>query len=378
MTKFLTSRTIFIPRQQGLSLVELMIAIVLGLFLIWGVLQSFLTSRQAYNLQQGVGRIQENGRLAQEFLGFDIRNAGDYGCGSGDDFVTGDFDQRNGVCTAAVGTEGVNMISDTTFATTAFEYAVYGYDDVAANANVNGPGTNDITLGKVPIAGSDVLLVRVSEELGTLTAKVGELPPTAYTTLSGVDFPIHKGLAADLPDNQPVAISDCGRTKIFALDEADKDDTDLQLSGANFCFFSGFQQGASVRKLTTVYYFVAASVSGKTTSLYRQVGEGATPEELLEGVENMQLEYGVDTNGDSVINSWETADDVTDAMWNAWDGDNDLVRAVRYSLLLVTEAAVLGETQSFTYNGNAVPDDRRLRQVFTSSIGIRSLLNPDH
>ncbi|MBK8289090.1 MAG: prepilin-type N-terminal cleavage/methylation domain-containing protein [Cellvibrionales bacterium] len=66
--------------QQGLSLVELMVAIALGLFLSWGAIQAFLSGKQTYSTQQALSRIQENARLVQEFLGFDIRSAGTYGC----------------------------------------------------------------------------------------------------------------------------------------------------------------------------------------------------------------------------------------------------------------------------------------------------------
>lgn len=396
-------------RQGGLSLVELMIAISLGLFLIWGVTQSFLTSRQSYRLQQGVGRIQENGRMAQEFLGFDIRNAGDYGCGSGDDFVWADFDVRNdSSCTENVvspyGTDGINMITTVNFATNGFEYAVYGFNNDIADNNAITDGTNTINLpvGMVPVAGSDVLVVRLSEELGNLTAKVGTIPPVALKDLTTTDatfnipnMPVNVDLPA-MPADQVVAISDCATTKIFAINAVTAGANAVSLSGANYCAYAGFQQGASVRKLSTVYYFVATSASGNTTSLYRQMGEGALAEELLEGVANMQLKFGLDTNGDSVINDWYDAGavELDAAAWSGWDyssdpdgdpltndgvKDPDLVRAVRYSLLLVTEDKVLGsDTQSLSYNGATVPADGRLRQVFTSSVGIRSRLNPDY
>ena len=62
--------------QQGLSLVELMVAIALGLFLSWGAIQAFLSGKQTYSTQQALSRIQENARLVQDFLGFDIRSDG--------------------------------------------------------------------------------------------------------------------------------------------------------------------------------------------------------------------------------------------------------------------------------------------------------------
>ena len=63
-------------KQTGLSLIELMIAMVLGLLVIAGVGEVFLSGRAAQNLQQRIGAVQENGRFALLFLQRDIRMAG--------------------------------------------------------------------------------------------------------------------------------------------------------------------------------------------------------------------------------------------------------------------------------------------------------------
>lgn len=61
---------------QGLTLVELMVAMVLSLILIGGVIQLFVQSKASYNLQDGVARAQENGRLAVAFIERHLRRAG--------------------------------------------------------------------------------------------------------------------------------------------------------------------------------------------------------------------------------------------------------------------------------------------------------------
>src|SRR5690606_41393549 len=65
-----------------LSLIELMIAITLGLVLMAGVMQVFLSSRITFSTHQAMSRVQETGRLAMEFLSRDIRMAGFMGCAS--------------------------------------------------------------------------------------------------------------------------------------------------------------------------------------------------------------------------------------------------------------------------------------------------------
>ena len=62
--------------QMGLSIVELMVSLVLGLLLMTGVIQVFLSSRQTYAANEAMGRMQENGRFALEFIARSARMAG--------------------------------------------------------------------------------------------------------------------------------------------------------------------------------------------------------------------------------------------------------------------------------------------------------------
>jgi type IV pilus assembly protein PilW len=66
--------------QTGLTLIEIMIALLIGAFLLGGVLQIFITSKQTYRMQENLSRLQENGRFAMEFLSKDIRMAGYWDC----------------------------------------------------------------------------------------------------------------------------------------------------------------------------------------------------------------------------------------------------------------------------------------------------------
>lgn len=63
-------------KQRGFSLIELMIALVLGLFIIGGVLSVFIGSSQTFNANEALSRVQENGRFAIELIAEDIRNSG--------------------------------------------------------------------------------------------------------------------------------------------------------------------------------------------------------------------------------------------------------------------------------------------------------------
>lgn len=61
---------------HGFTLVELMVALTVSLLLLAGVIQVYVSSKQAYRVQDNVARIQESGRLAMGFLTRYLRLAG--------------------------------------------------------------------------------------------------------------------------------------------------------------------------------------------------------------------------------------------------------------------------------------------------------------
>lgn len=72
-------RAIAIARRDrvlGLSLVELMIAMVIGLILMAGLAQILLSGKRSFNTQSGLGTLQESGRFALFFLQRDLSMAG--------------------------------------------------------------------------------------------------------------------------------------------------------------------------------------------------------------------------------------------------------------------------------------------------------------
>lgn len=80
--KNLERRPVVRFRQRGLTLVELMIGIALGLIVILAVVYVFAGSRASYRHQESFSAVQESGRIALEVLARDIRMAGNPGCGN--------------------------------------------------------------------------------------------------------------------------------------------------------------------------------------------------------------------------------------------------------------------------------------------------------
>jgi type IV pilus assembly protein PilW len=66
-------------RQRGLSLIELMVALVIGLIITAGVMQVFVTSKSTNTMTAGQVEMLENARYAMHLLGRDLRMAGSWG-----------------------------------------------------------------------------------------------------------------------------------------------------------------------------------------------------------------------------------------------------------------------------------------------------------
>ncbi|MFW6092457.1 MAG: PilW family protein [Pseudomonadota bacterium] len=66
--------------QSGFSLVELMLALALGIVVVTGIVQLFVGNSQTYRMLTGQARMQENARFALEFIAQAARSAGYYGC----------------------------------------------------------------------------------------------------------------------------------------------------------------------------------------------------------------------------------------------------------------------------------------------------------
>lgn len=62
--------------QKGFTLIELMVAMLLGLILSGAALQLFLTNQKTFALQQALSGLEEDGQIMLRYISADIRNAG--------------------------------------------------------------------------------------------------------------------------------------------------------------------------------------------------------------------------------------------------------------------------------------------------------------
>lgn len=352
-----------LSNNRGMTLVELLVAAAISLILLGGVYQIYISSLTTYRVDNELAMLQENGRFAFIFMTPNIRNAGYVGC---------------------IAPELQNLLNPATEDDFPYNFAT-AIEGFEANSTAQWTDSSAVTYSKTSlntnfnfdeaVGGSDILVVRGPDQ--NFTSVTSTADDSSDTLIVPIDTP---GIAVDdilmtvnCPDAALFTVTAWNSGTIKHIVATTIPGNDEVLSGATF------PAGSEILKqITTVYYVRDKDASaGVNPGFYRKVLDGSAAEELIEGVENMQVVYGVDSDDDDSVDSYETADNVTD-----WDE----VVAVRIGLLVrsVNEIGKLPEdTRSYTVNGttinplgNGTPvtpvDDKRLRQIFITTIGLRN------
>lgn len=355
---------------RGFTLLELMISITLGLILVAGVAYTYLGNRATYRQQDGLARMQEGARYAFEVLDFDIRMAGFTGCtasttanvlnpGFGDLFAEPLTGYQEGVSVfpstiTATRTNGDAL--SVLRANTDNEYIVdAGYNPNASQFMLK--NNHDLKQGELLVitdckhaATFQMANVNVNNTIKTVDRNTGNATVPGNCT---------QGLGLTM-----AGVPACGT-----------------VNGAPYTY----AEGSRVYRLSGNTYFIGTNAAGQP-ALFRQrltqSGGNATTvaEELVEGVEDLQITYGIDrtATADNIVDAYVTANQVTDvATPGATDADKwRRVLSVKISLLMRSiENNVTTESQTYTYDGTTTtPVDRRLRKVFSTTIAVRNRL----
>lgn len=149
-------------RQRGVTLVELMVAIVVTLILLAGLIQVYLSSKQGYNAQEQLSRMQESGRLAMDLITTDLRRSGYWGGNANLSLVTGNpgpiqLASHSHTCTNGSNNWGRMIV-----------WRVAGLNQDAA------PGGYTCATGHV--AGTDILTVRYARPEVLSESALDDLP----------------------------------------------------------------------------------------------------------------------------------------------------------------------------------------------------------
>jgi len=376
----------FRKHQQGVSLVELMIALVVGLILMLGITQVFIASHSASRLSEGVSRAQENGRFALEFLERDIRMAGHMGCVNDQaHFVFGENQPKNNL----TATSGSGSPLD-------FSVAIQGYEApgtgpaatlaVGGGSLPNGLPPSISGLVPAPLPGSDILVLRFLAPEGVpVTAINGQTLTLAAASASrltegGVTAPTLFGIA------------NCNFVDIFAGVAGGGEVTG---GTVDFTRYAPQPEPTLVYRAESMVYYIGNGASGPGLRRARADSSGAYAinEELVQGIENLQLLYGLDataniTPADPPIGNVtvrNVASGVTTAASPA--GANQWRRVGQVQVGVVTRSADRAGTNANTrpdavarlgvlglaYDQDAVTDGR-YRTAYEVSIALRNRL----
>ena len=332
-----------IKKQSGISLIEIMVALVISLFLMGGVIQVFLGNKTTYRFSEALSRVQESGRFSMDYISRDLRHAGFWGCAT--------FDP-----------------SDTTNISNNLNPAGPGFDDAIHNfiENPHIEGTENDGFNN-----SDSVTIR-----GAVPGQSNIVSP--YNSPTSAQIFTNSG--SSLKQDDIVLLSNCRGADIFQISNLTQGGASkysiVHNAGAGspgnynpaackagHCLSQTYGGDSALMKLQTVTYSIAQGVNNEPT-LIRSVN--GVEEELAEGVEQLQVLYGVDKDDNAIPDTFVSSDKVTD--WNE-------VTTVRLMLLLKSEERVLGEDQTYVFNGtNITSNDRMLRHVFTKTTALRNKL----
>ncbi|MFM1891896.1 MAG: hypothetical protein RLZ44_973, partial [Pseudomonadota bacterium] len=139
--------------------------------------------------------------------------------------------------------------------------------------------------------------------------------------------------------------------------------------------------GGSLLRVSAYTYFIKNNGQGEP-ALYRLALRGGAiqTEEIVPGIEDMQIVYGVDTDAtaDSSVDEYVTADQVTSVAPGATVADQwRRVLAVRISLLAASYSGQEpnASQQTYRFNGaDIVATDRKVRKVMTMTMAVRNRL----
>ncbi|KEA64590.1 Type IV fimbrial biogenesis protein PilW [Marinobacterium lacunae] len=337
----------------------------IGLFILLGVVIVYVGAVRSQSATSSLARIQEHGRFAIEYMSRDLRQAGYTGCSENDQIanvLNGTPWWSNLASGALRGYEGDEVYDGSAFGTADGERvagtdaifmlggdgAYYEIEDKPSgvSANFKLADLHNLTKGSIVLI-CDPQQTTILQVTNSNTAN----RTIVYNTGTGTPGNCTQRVGYPVPETCTAA------------------------SGNSYEFLGL----ARLSEFKPYGYYIGRDSNESTgLSLYRtrlnvtdtSTEAGPVSEVLIPGVEDMQIVYGVDTDGDNNIELFKDADAVSD------DDQWSQVRAVRIWLL------VAGATQNVLESAQTLSapfaahdtSDRRVRRVFTSTIGVRNRL----
>ena len=316
-------------RQSGFSVIELMIAMLLSMALAGAIIAVFVNNSYSFNQDENLGRMQDDARHALREIAFDLSMAGHYA----DLHIPSSVSYDGGL---TIGTDcgpagEANWMYRATEAGTGNSLSITAVDN-ATNASAS--AAYSCFAGGELQDGTDVIAIkRVAG--AEATALSGN---RAYLRTNGTVGVLFSGTAPTAP---PVAVA------------PPRADWEFRPS---------------------IYYIRQfANVPGDNIpTLCRKVLRGAGPsmrtECIATGIENLQIEYGIDTTENGQPNVYLSNPNLTQLQ--------DVVAARIFLVARTTEIDsryTNTKTYSVSNSPDFVPNDRFHRRVFSTSVSIQNI-----
>jgi type IV pilus assembly protein PilW len=360
-------------RAAGFSLVEIMVSLVVSLVILGGAITVMQQNQRNFRQNDDFGRLQENTRFTLEILTSDVRMAGFTGCVR-NNRLNGPVEQ-NKVRNNLAGIVDNSLLD--------LQYAIDGWESNAGNWSArDGMDNSPESIDPAIWPNTDAITIRRMRGRGT------PITQDMITTADNLEVP-DAGTA--VTDGEIAAIYNCEATDIFQAFVAGPT-TILHTGGINNAnvFSIAYKQNSAYtddpdddpegyRAKTFVaafdavrYYLAASTINPGRTSLWRLYHNGANivSQELVDGVEDMQFLYGVDTSLDGAVDTYATADNVPG--WNQ-------VVSVKIGLLIsmVDEVGTEVDTKTYDLLGTGAPvgpfNDRRTRKMVSATVALQNL-----
>ncbi len=343
--------------SRGFTLVELMIALVLGLLVIAGVGSVFIANKDAYRTNEALAQAQDAARTSFEFLARDIREAGSNPCGAGgvQSSLNGS-DQCTGTSNDLPG-----WLDD-------FDVPVFGTD---TPSDIDGLPTSG---SGVPVGGTDAIRIGKAEDLGIRLDEDQPAPTAANLKLAAP--------TTRIATNDVVMVCEAGKASIFQVTNYNGSRTVVHNTGSgtigncskglnhpiiNDTNGNGTSLGATsyLAVPRSLWWYIGTNSAG-SASLFRarNVQNLSDPDdwedsieidEMVRGVEGMQIFYH-EAGEDDFVSAGSVGD---------WDD----VDAVQLELTVRSRGVSAGDPDR-----GAGSDRQRLQRDFSTTIAIRNRL----
>lgn len=300
--------------SQGLALVELMIAMALGLVLIGAATGIMMSNTQTFKASKITSQVQDSARLAFELMARDIRQAGSIPCG-------------NGIAVRSLLTESNNTLP------WYFDWEGKPKYSLGQNQAPNKPPKGQLVghAGAFSLPGLDNRVPNTE----TLTVLYASTPGASLQKFdaAGSNYTLNSN-KNNFIDNDFVFICDTQYASIFRAKVSEDSNTEITAAELNntSTLPGAFNKNASVGKLKSRAWYIGTNDQGRS-SLYlaELTSTGLQRIKIAPGVKNLTLEYRVKSTAEN-SEDFQTTTDIENA--NLWQQ----VNTVKITLELVDDS----------------------------------------